>query len=87
MANCRACGGKLGLDCFNEHDCLQISNSQYYGDEQTIYQLQEYIEVLKYRLEVAGINVPDILITGNPLVLSIPISCENNPMADDLLPF
>jgi hypothetical protein len=29
MANCRACGES---DCFNEQDCLEISNRQYYQD-------------------------------------------------------
>jgi hypothetical protein len=41
MANCRACGGN-GLDCFNEQDCLEISNRQY-QDEQIIHQLEEYV--------------------------------------------
>lgn len=25
---CQACGGILGRDCFNEYDCMQISNEQ-----------------------------------------------------------
>lgn len=28
MARCRACGGILGRDCFNEQDCLMISMQQ-----------------------------------------------------------
>lgn len=87
MANCKACGGKLGLDCFNEQDCLEISNRQYYQDEQIIYQLEEYIEVLKYRLQLANIPIPNIISTENPLILKPIVLCEANPMIDDLLPF
>lgn len=87
MANCRACGGRLGLDCFNEQDCLEISNRQYYQDEQIIYQLEEYIEVLKYRLQVANIPIPSIIITENPLILKPSFLCEPNPMIDNSLPF
>ena len=87
MANCRACGGRLGLDCFNEQDCLEISNRQYYQYEQIIYQLEEYIEVLKYRLQLANIPIPNIISTENPLILKQIVLCETNPMIDDLLPF
>jgi hypothetical protein len=34
---------EVGLDCFNEQDCLEISNRQYYQDEQIIHQLEEYV--------------------------------------------
>lgn len=27
MNTCIACGGVLGRDCFNEHDCIQISQN------------------------------------------------------------
>lgn len=27
MPTCRACGGVLGRDCFNESDCLEIANN------------------------------------------------------------
>lgn len=29
MRACVACGGVLGRDCFNEQDCIAISNSYY----------------------------------------------------------
>lgn len=28
MSICRGCGGVLGRDCWNEADCVQISNQQ-----------------------------------------------------------
>lgn len=87
MANCRACGDRLGLDCFNEQDCLEISNRQYFQDEQIISQLEEYISVLKYRLEIANIPIPDIIANDSPLVLKPIVLCETNPMYDYFLPF
>jgi hypothetical protein len=87
MANCRACGGKLGLNCFNEQDCLEISNRQYYQDEQIIYQLEEYIEILKYRLLAANITIPSIIITEIPLVFNPLYLCVTKPMVDDYFPF
>ncbi len=35
MNTCRACSGVLGRDCYNEYDCMQISNSYDYYDINT----------------------------------------------------
>jgi hypothetical protein len=51
MANCRACERKLGLDCFNEQDCLEISNRQYYQDRTNYTPIRGICKVLQYRLE------------------------------------
>jgi hypothetical protein len=75
---------ELGLDCFNEQDCLEISNRQY-QDEQIIHQLEEYVKVLQYRLEVANISIPSIIVTETPLVLKPIVLCETNHV--DYLPF
>jgi hypothetical protein len=40
MKTCRACGGVLGRDCYNEHDCLQISNSNMQHDEQAVSEIE-----------------------------------------------
>lgn len=37
MKICNGCGGVLGRDCWNEQDCVAISNSQ---DNQFISQLE-----------------------------------------------
>ena len=87
MANCRACGGILGLDCFNESDCLQISaNNQYYQDT-TIQYLENYISVLEYKLKANNLTIPLIESPVNPLVTKQMSTCENNPMIDFYLPF
>lgn len=79
MAQCRACGGLLGRDCFNEHDCLQISysNADYFNEdnsqplydelESNHYAFMEYerkIEILKDLLIKNNIPIPD-LSSGN----------------------
>lgn len=46
MANCRACGGVLGRDCFNEHDCLMISENN--RNEPHV----DYIEFLQARIKL-----------------------------------
>ena len=40
MKICIGCGGVLGRDCWNEQDCVQISQSQNSQDQQFINQLQ-----------------------------------------------
>jgi hypothetical protein len=47
--------GRLGLDCSNE-DCLEIKQT-ILQTEQIIYQLEEYVKVLQYRLEAANISI------------------------------
>ena len=84
MSTCRACGGILGRDCYNEHDCLQISRSldqdNYYnnsGDE-------HYISILIYTMEQKGIKIPNSFSPEPPLIMKIPYSCENRYIDDDL---
>lgn len=87
MANCRACGGVLGLDCFNESDCLQISaNNQNYQNN-TIGYLENYISILEYKLQSHNLTIPIIESPVNPLIIKQEVTCENNPMIDFYLPF
>ncbi len=49
MSNyCQACGGLLGRDCFNEQECMQISQSNY--DHSRIDQLEQEIIILREAL-------------------------------------
>lgn len=86
MANCRACGGVLGLDCFNESDCLQISANNQYHQENTIQYLENYISVLEYKLKSNNLTIPLIESPTFPLVIKPYSFVENNPMID-YLPF
>jgi hypothetical protein len=61
MATCRACGGVLGRDCFNEQDCLMILHSRQPYDpqeiemrDQHIAQLEKEIAELKESLRQGG---------------------------------
>jgi len=85
MATCRACGGILGRDCFNEADCLQISaNNEYYNNYQ-IDELSNCLSILTYTLEQKGIPIPNFNVVEKPLIM-IPIyGCENREF--DNLPF
>lgn len=86
MANCRACGGVLGRDCFNEADCLEISRSNQYEND-SLYQDQEhYISILIYTMEQKGIKIPNSFSPEPPLIMKIPYGCENRYI-DDGLPF
>lgn len=40
MKKCNGCGGVLGRDCWNEQDCVSISQNNYNVDQQHINQLQ-----------------------------------------------
>ena len=87
MANCRACGGVLGRDCFNEHDCLMISHNQEQEYYQNIEHSEDYIRTLIYTLEQNKIPVPNSFSVEPPLIFKLQSSCENNPMIDDDLPW
>lgn len=87
MANCRACGGRLGLDCFNETDCLEISRNNQNGYDNDIQYLEYYISVLEYKLIQNKLTVPLLIVPANPLVLKQMNLCETDPMYDDGLPF
>jgi len=84
MANCRACGGVLGRDCFNEADCLEISRSEQYGNDYNIGELEHYISVLIYTMEQKGIIVPNSFSAEPPLIMKIPYGCENRYIYDGL---
>jgi len=79
MANCRACGGKLGLDCFNESDCLQISQNNYQYQDDEISNLRDQVEVFKYQLCQNNIPFFDGLNVPYPTPLLKLIEVENNP--------
>jgi len=85
MANCRACGGVLGRDCYNEAECLEISRQQY-EDDYDDRGLNHYISILIYTMEQKGINIPNSFSPEPPLIMKIPYSCENKYI-DDGLPF
>lgn len=49
MANyCQGCGGVLGRDCWNEIECISITNSMYFQDK---------IQPLKNKIENLEINL------------------------------
>lgn len=86
MRICRGCGGVLGRDCWNEADCVQISNSleqdNYYNSSGDAH----YISILIYTMEQKGISVPNSFSPEPPLIMKIPYTCENQ-YEDDGLPF
>lgn len=86
MANCRACGGRLGLDCFNEADCLEISRNNLNRYDNDIQYLEYYISVLEYKLIQNKLTIPLLIVPENPLVLKQMNLCETNPYID-YLPF
>lgn len=67
---CQGCGGVLGRDCFNEHNCVQISNQRHSDIEQLqqeneyynqqIGQLMRQVEILKQALNDNGIEIPNL---------------------------
>ena len=68
--NCQGCGGILGRDCYNEHDCMIISNQRYSDIEQLQHENEMYnqqigelmgqIETLKQALTDNKIDIPDL---------------------------
>ena len=56
MATCRACGGILGRDCFNEQDCLSISENDRYDNDLLNYKIQILMDELKKH----NIPIPDL---------------------------
>jgi hypothetical protein len=69
MGTCRACGGVLGRDCYNEADCLQISQSNEYNLQYEVDLLREYVSILEYTLTQKGIEIPMMNVVQTPLVL------------------
>ena len=93
MAHCRACGGKLGLDCFNEADCLQISENNHQHQEQEINYLQNMVDRLKYQMNSMGILYYDGIHPEieapfkQPVEISFHPNIINHPQHPDYLPF
>lgn len=56
MARCKACNGILGVDCYNEKDCLEISA---YHSRQPMPDAENYISLLIQTLEQNNIPVPE----------------------------
>ena len=61
MANCKACGGILGLDCFNEQDCLSISYNNSQDDYYNLMEAERKIDILIDKLNKHNITIPDLL--------------------------
>ena len=87
MANCRACGGVLGRDCYNEQDCLEISRAEQFNGYRSD-EAEHYISILIYKLEQNGISIPNSFSAEPPLIFKeIRVyGCENKYI-DDGLPF
>lgn len=68
MKTCNGCGGVLGRDCWNEHDCIQISQSMNSQDQQHVNQLDHelswernvVVPDLERKLEIALVYINDL---------------------------
>ena len=60
MSICRACGGVLGRDCFNETECMNISNNNQNYAEYEIKQLRHELLILRKAIVDFGIPIPEI---------------------------
>lgn len=64
MSICRACGGVLGRDCWNEADCLQISNDNahdlYLLDfiQRDLLDAENRVKFLEDFIESNGLKIP-----------------------------
>lgn len=64
MSICRACGGVLGRDCWNEADCLRISNDSahnlYLLDfiQRDLVDAENRIKFLEDFIENSGLEIP-----------------------------
>ena len=64
MSICRGCGGILGRDCWNEADCIQISNQQahdlYLLDfmQRDLNYAEERIRFLEEFIVNSGLEIP-----------------------------
>ena len=74
--NCRACGGVLGRDCFNEMDCLSVSMYDEQQDRQKANSLEERISRIE---SILGIALP----TPEPMKLNIVIPNSSHEDIDD----
>lgn len=87
MTTCRACGGVLGRDCYNEADCLDISRRQSQDDYYYTADLENYISILIYTIEQNGILVPEANYQEPSLVMKPIFGCDYGYTVDDDLPF
>ncbi len=87
MANCRACGGVLGRDCYNESDCMDISRNQDMYMSQDISNMEHYVSILIYTMEQKGISVPNSFAAESPLIFKLQNGCENRWPEESYLPF
>jgi hypothetical protein len=77
---CQGCGGILGRDCFNEYDCMQISNKQAHD----LY-INEFLQRDLANAEIR-IQVLEQFILDNNLEIPYPI-IETIDESEDWLPF
>lgn len=68
MRICQGCGGVLGRDCFNEMECISISNSQRSSLEYRVEVLEQTVFKLIAMLKKHNIDFGEIE--------SIPIKVE-----------
>jgi len=76
MANCRACGGILGRDCYNESDCMQISQSYDQNGYFNNGDLEHYISILIYTMEQKGLKIPNSHAAEPPLIMKLHQGCK-----------
>ena len=61
---CQGCGGKLGVDCWNEIDCMEIGRRQEMDSIEhqdmlnRFYELESKIDLLENMLIAHGIPLP-----------------------------
>ena len=79
MSICQGCGGILGRDCWNEADCIQISNQQAHD----LYLLDFMQRDLNYAEERIRFLEEFIVNSG----LEIPYPKVENNNEEDWLPF
>lgn len=60
MSRCQACGGILGVDCFNQADCLQISHDLYINDflQRDLIDAETRIRFLEQFILDSGLEIP-----------------------------
>jgi len=89
MKICRGCGGVLGIHCWNEIDCINISNYQSNDDRHEIDSLEEYISILTYVMKENNIKIPDKNFNESkePLIFKQKFNYGCETKIDDSLPF
>ena len=64
MSICRGCGGVLGRDCWNEADCVQISNQQAHDLylleflQRDLNDAEERVRFLEEFIQDSGLEIP-----------------------------